>query len=102
MRKGFAKLLLLFNERKENKRNQSSLIPLGCVKQSQFPNHFSTLESHSPETYTRPLPALLNYTLFVRGLYNGMNIRNRTDFNGNNKYTDTTCCFFHTRRQKQA
>jgi hypothetical protein len=94
MRKGFAKLvLLLFNGRKENKRNQSSLIMLGCVKLSQFPDDFSTLESHSPETYTRPLSAVLNYPVFVQRLYTGMNIPNRTDFIGHNKYKNT-CCFF--------
>lgn len=95
MRKGFAKLiLLLFNERKENKGKQSSLILFACAKRSQFPDHFSTLESHSPETYSRPLPTVLNYPVYVQPLYNAMNIPNRTEFNGNNKYKDTTCCFF--------
>jgi len=94
MRKGFAKLiLLLFNERKENKGNRSSLNVPGCGKLSQFPDHFSTLESHSPEMYSRPLHDVLNYPVYVQRLYNGMNIPNRTEYNGNNKYKNTTRCF---------
>lgn len=95
MRKGFAKLiLLLFNERKANKRKQSSFVLFGCAKLSKFPDHFSTLESHTPETYSRPLHAVLNYPFVQRRLYNGMNIPNRSELDGNDKYKDTTCCFF--------
>jgi len=94
MRKGFATLILLFfNELKGNKRNQSSLISLVCVKLSQFPDHFSTLGSHSPEKYSRPLPAVLNSPVYVQCIYNGMHIPNRTEFYGNYKYKDTACCF---------
>ena len=94
MRKGFIRLkLLLLNKGEAKKRNQSSLFPLCPPKLSPFPCHFSTQETCSPETYNRQKSVMFNYSAYVRGIYNEMDIHSRTDFNGHNKYKNT-CCFF--------